>query len=371
MNISSYNQLIANATAPLSSCEEHVNNIITHRICKPLTTFSINLQADRIVAPYDRYGKPFSIKYAMAELLWYAVGDARATVIAPYGKRWLDMADDAGLVNSNYGATLRSHYGWHDIKNMLDVLAISTLEFVHFSLLTQDNMTSTTDVPCNDLIEIRKIHSGNDTTYEMRVVARSIDLVYGLPYDMFMAQCFAHAAKILTNGKVTITRLTYEIINCHIYDADASRGWMEHNSHRWIAVSTAVVDEVVRSVKNDNVCSALAANAQQFKAKRDQLIDLADIKFIDDDAAIMNLFTSHYHTALCMPIWTVDSTFTGVEIPGVDIAHAFELAYKRSRRAVVSYTSADANDQLVAFAFLNDTLYVYSTDTSLSLRVKR
>lgn len=371
MNISSYNQLIANATAPLSSCEEHVNGVITHRIGKPLTTFSINIQDDRIIAPYDRYGKPFSIKYAMAELLWYAVGDARATVIAPYGKRWLDMADDAGLVNSNYGATLRSYYGWHDIKNMLDVLAISKLEYAHFSLLTRNNMTSTTDVPCNDLIEIRKLHAGDDTTYEMRVVARSIDLVYGLPYDMFMAQCFAYAAKILTAGKVTVTRLTYEIINCHIYDTDAARGWMQYDSHRWIAVSTAVVDEVIRSVKNEETCSALASDAQQFKAKRDQLIDLADSQFIDDDTAIVNLSDSHYHTTLCMPIWNVDSSVAGIGMPGVDITHALKLAMERSRRAVVSYTTTGATDQLVAFAFLNDTLYAYSTDTNFSLCFKR
>lgn len=182
-----------------------------------------------VTLPQNRLGSKTSLPYFEAELLWYMCGSLRAKEIAPIAKIWYDMADHNGRVNSNYGVQLFRNYGTPNARHLespkrSDVIESLSLSKAYdrgaryFHILNRDNQLSKTDLPCNDAVRFDPRGGGR---LDMHVYARSIDVVFGLPYDSAFFQTVLIATSLVSRrvpGSVT-----FHIANLHAYESALSK----------------------------------------------------------------------------------------------------------------------------------------------------
>lgn len=164
-------------------------------------------------------GKKSSVKYALAETVWYFSRRRDTKLIEKFGPIWLSMQDDQGNVNSNYGYQIFNN---QSIDDKLEEL-METKSAVFF-IADESNQNSRNDLVCNNAVKVTL--SKDDTVFSVEVIARSIDLVYGYPYDVFAAQVFGSylIRKILEIGYLDLEpifdKVKFNIENMHIYDKD-------------------------------------------------------------------------------------------------------------------------------------------------------
>lgn len=170
--------------------------------------------------PTYRLDRKTPIKYGIAESVWYMKGTRKVDWIAQYGSIWNRMVDYHKNCNSNYGYQLRYN---QSLNTKLRLLALSGSAC--FEIVSTVNQHSLTDLVCNQFVEVT--YHKEQQLLNMRVIARSIDLMFGLPYDMFAAQALMN---LLAQGIESMTglaentikcgTLVFEIVNCHLYDRD-------------------------------------------------------------------------------------------------------------------------------------------------------
>lgn len=173
---------------------------------------------DEVMLPkYRINGKKSSIKYALAETIWYASMQRETNLIARFGPIWKKMEDENGLVNSNYGYQIFKN---QDFKETVAKLVKDGK--ARFFIASDDNQFSRSDLVCNNAVDIYLDKESGKI--KVRVVARSIDLVYGYPYDVFAAQLFVrYVQKYLEEEYHLQTKfmtLRFDIENVHIYKKD-------------------------------------------------------------------------------------------------------------------------------------------------------
>lgn len=189
----------------------------------------------QLVLPISRAGKESSMKYAIAEAFWYRSKRQSIELIEPFGSIWNSMTDKHGLVNSNYGYQICHN---QNVDAKIEKLYLSGV--CSFDILSLDNVEAEHDVPCNNRIIC--LFDKRHGRLDIRVFARSIDMIYGLPYDMFAAQGFG-AMIIEKLRKLNIKRhdrgdetgpqmqncmlryVTFDIVNAHIYKSDYDAKW--------------------------------------------------------------------------------------------------------------------------------------------------
>lgn len=201
----------------------------------PVNRFELG-NDDVIIVPAHRgNGQKFSERYALCEAAWYAYGtrDPQPMIDAGFSV-WKNMADHNGLVNSNYGYQWRNNTpvtpnAYAIAQHLLRKLRNSDDQVIEHTipLLTRDNEKSPNDVPCNVHITItlRRLDNGQ-VAISGHSHARSIDLVYGLPYDSFMLQLLVRsvmdkyrvqAAEFDPDIVADAVFVSFDIANCHIY----------------------------------------------------------------------------------------------------------------------------------------------------------
>ena len=187
-----------------------------------------------VVVPEMRGHLPFSNTYALTELVWYCFGSRNASEIQDFAPLWGRIAQH-GKVNSNYGYQLRVN---NLVKGGFDAAAAAAArslyhgerQKVSLDIVSQSNMQDSFDTVCNNRVDIIIEPDGR---MHMRVVARSIDMIFGLPYDQFNAQILGHyiAQKINSSildedsrsgdhTHVYLTSVTFNIANVHVYNDD-------------------------------------------------------------------------------------------------------------------------------------------------------
>lgn len=171
----------------------------------------------QMITPARRGSLAGSMKYAAAEAVWYLAHTRKIDLIVKYGKIWKQMTDDQGLINSNYGYQLVHNQNIEDCLEQLYQAGRTSL-----SIISQSNMNSTNDLVCNNRIDLRLLLTGADTmSLAATVNARSIDVIFGLPYDMFAAQglmCMvADYLERTYHVHVRLTDLTFKMSNVHWY----------------------------------------------------------------------------------------------------------------------------------------------------------
>ena len=171
----------------------------------------------QMIMPAQRGSMAGSVKYAAAEAVWYLAHTRDIDLIVEYGKIWKTMVDDKGKINSNYGYQLTHN------QNIMDQLEL-LYQTGHTSLaiISPDNMLSTTDLVCNNRVDLSLSMTGTDAfNLSATVNARSIDVIFGLPYDMFAAQgLMCMVADYLQRAyavTVSLADLTFKMSNVHWY----------------------------------------------------------------------------------------------------------------------------------------------------------
>lgn len=165
---------------------------------------------------YRLDGSESSTKYALAEMMWYASKRLTIGLIKQFGPIWSKMTDENGRVNSNYGYQVFEN---NDFNSELQKL-IETNECTFF-IASEDNQHSRNDLVCNNTVTLS--FNNDKTVLSVKVVARSIDMLYGYPYDMFAAQVFAsYVIKTLLEREAIevepiIDKIQFDIENVHIY----------------------------------------------------------------------------------------------------------------------------------------------------------
>lgn len=186
----SYNQLLA-------QCIQHGFEK-GETLSLGFTRFAVHNGTPDLIMPASRLGLKTYLSYALAEAEWYMHKDRTVDFISQYGPIWKNMTDENGLVNSNY---------WYQFDTNQTIMPLQEGSNI-YRIITEENSRSKYDVPCNNVVDFN-LKNGCCNIY---VLARSIDLIYGLPFDMFAFQGFARKL-----GAKTIGRIDFTMIDAHIY----------------------------------------------------------------------------------------------------------------------------------------------------------
>ena len=158
--------------------------------------------------------RDWSIKYADAEWRWYLTGDRSIGALGvEYGKipvMWKRMADENGLVNSNYG------WQWNrqgQLQHAIDLLRLkpNTRKAAISIYDAKEHEAYNNDTPCTFAVQF----TITDAMLNMSVLMRSNDLWYGFCNDQY---CFSELQKLVA-GELGL-RLGYYYHyahNLHLY----------------------------------------------------------------------------------------------------------------------------------------------------------
>lgn len=178
-----------------------------------------------IIMPKQRGQKQSSVKYAIAEAIWYRKATQEIDLIVPFGQIWSKMTDENDHVNSNYGYQLLKN---NDLKSIIKefksvIDSNQPIIIKDLYIASSENQHSTSDLVCNNKLQLTLYRKHQQYYLDCRIVARSIDIMYGLPYDMFAAQGFmtyvAHQLNkhIGYKSMILLDTLSFEIVNLHWY----------------------------------------------------------------------------------------------------------------------------------------------------------
>ena len=178
------------------------------------------LRYDEIALPEFRAnGLKSSLKYALAEMYWYASKRLDTDLIAKFGPIWKKMEDEFGFINSNYGYQIFENQNYREkLKELIET------NQTKFFIASESNQFSRSDLVCNNLVKV--VLSKDQTNLHLEVTARSIDLMYGYPYDVFAAQVLGSLIvrdllelKLLDLEPI-FSHVQFDIENVHIYNKD-------------------------------------------------------------------------------------------------------------------------------------------------------
>ena len=191
----------------LTAIRRGMNKAGTKSLGTTLFTFGIpKVNEGLLLFPKTRLGLKTYVSYALAEAAWYMSRDRRVDWISNYGPIWNNMVDNYGLVNSNYGYQL---YTNNDLKRKLELN-----KPLYYNIINHENAVSTNDVPCNNFVVAELKNDG----LHMYSLARSIDLIYGLPFDMIALQAFGYMLLQQQGINSHVSNVTFEMIDAHVYD---------------------------------------------------------------------------------------------------------------------------------------------------------
>lgn len=215
-----------NYTDMLQQCVRHGKpKANTHSLGQTFFSFAIPQEyAGLLVFPKTRLGLKTYISYALAEAAWYMSRDRKVDWISKYGPIWNDMRDPMGLVNSNYGYQL---YNNNDLTRKLELM-----HPVYYNIINYENSKSTTDVPCNNIVVAELCNDG----LHMYSLARSIDLIYGLPFDMIALQAFGYILLQQQNIDSYVSQVSFEMIDAHIYESMFEKLDMTYTSNEFAGI---------------------------------------------------------------------------------------------------------------------------------------
>ncbi len=159
-------------------------------------SFYLSNPRNRVISSAFRSVKP---KYLVGEFIWYLTGSLKVSDIIRYSKFWSKLADENGMINSNYGEKILwsergvllapTEYESSGVSQMMSVAKLlwedpdSRRAIINIHKGTPKNLK---DVPCTLTMQFfirdRKLH--------LSVNMRSNDLVLGFSNDVFQFTMF-------------------------------------------------------------------------------------------------------------------------------------------------------------------------------------
>jgi thymidylate synthase len=142
---------------------------------KELELETLTLCPNFTIPDFD--ARPFNWKYFMGELAWYLKKDRKIDYINNFSSFWLNIVDEQGNINSNYGNLLfGKQLQWSFDALVKDKNTRQAISFVSRpSVQYPGNKDFVCTIYLNFWIRDNKLH--------MKVQMRSNDIFYGLSYD--------------------------------------------------------------------------------------------------------------------------------------------------------------------------------------------
>lgn len=185
----------------------------------------LDLPKDYIIIPEKRGHLQTTLKYPMSELIWYNSESRKVDIISEFGSIWKTMVDENGLVNSNYGyQTTRVLKKMFGEENYLEKAANHLIQYgeLIINILDKETIYAKHDMPCNNIFKYA--YDKNTNEIKCLIIARSLDLVFGYPYDAFYAQVLGHKLmnymENIKDEDYYLKQVDYIPINGHIYTRD-------------------------------------------------------------------------------------------------------------------------------------------------------
>ena len=163
------------------------------------------------------YGREISLKYILAENLWYAAGSNDMWFISKFANKWLSISDDYLTSNSAYGYIMRSKFNFDQIEKIIELLSKDRNSRRACIIINDanENVIETKDEQCTMflqfLIRNHKLH--------LTVTMRSNDFIYGLPNDVVAFIGLQHY--IASRLKISIGEYTHFATSLHLYKKDS------------------------------------------------------------------------------------------------------------------------------------------------------
>lgn len=151
--------------------------------------------------------------FMIGELFWILQGNNDLS-ITHYNKQWSNFSDDGETLNGAYGKRIFDWNGINQFKEVVNRLKNDS-ESRQGTIIIFDpsrDFKNTKDVPCTNLMRF-SIRNGK---LNMRVVMRSNDLIYGLPYDLYN---FTMLQEIMAGMlDVEVGEYTHVVDSLHLYE---------------------------------------------------------------------------------------------------------------------------------------------------------
>lgn len=161
-------------------------------------------------------GKKASLKYLLAENIWYAAGSNSKDFIGKFASKWLTISDDNKTNNSAYGYIMQYKFNFNQINKIIELLKKDQNSRRACIILNDanENVDKTLDEQCTMFLQfvIR-----NDLLH-LTVCMRSNDIIYGLPYDV---PAFIAVQKYIANKlSLRCGNYTHFATSLHCYNKD-------------------------------------------------------------------------------------------------------------------------------------------------------
>lgn len=123
-----------------------------------------------------------SLRYLLAENLWYSCGSNDLKFISNFAKKWAEISDDGVTSNSAYGYIMQYKFGFNQINKVIDILNKDKYSRRACIIINDanENVDTTKDEQCTMYLQFMIRNDKLDLTVNMR----SNDIRYGLPYDV-------------------------------------------------------------------------------------------------------------------------------------------------------------------------------------------
>lgn len=186
---------------------------------KELLNYSFTLPA------YDRFiyfsGRPYTIKYLKKEMLWYLTGDKKNQSICVGNKKWQELVNEDGSINSNYGQYINEYnVARTNAERIIETLrADKHSRQAIISIGNNDNYNSDTkDYCCCQYIGfvIR------DNKFMMNVRFRSSDIIFGITNDVATMSMYQEIIYVMLRDTcyrdLELGQMHFATDNLHAYE---------------------------------------------------------------------------------------------------------------------------------------------------------
>jgi thymidylate synthase len=141
-------------------------------------------------------GRAINPYLAVLEACWVLAGRDDVATLAFVVERYRAYSDDGETLFGAYGRRLRLSFGFDQIENAARRLRTdSSSRRVFLSIASpEDGRSASLDVPCNISVMFRR----RTGSLDMTVISRSNDVIFGLPYDLFVfSTIHSHVAALV------------------------------------------------------------------------------------------------------------------------------------------------------------------------------
>jgi thymidylate synthase len=137
----------------------------------------------RVIQPERKW----SFALAIGEFLWHASASDDASVLEYYAHAWGSFAVEGRIRGSCYGKSIfsrrkRSLSQWENVLRLLESDPCSRRAVLDFRVTDSENELSAPDIACASTLQFLI----RDNQLNALTVMRSNDVVWGLPYDIFL-----------------------------------------------------------------------------------------------------------------------------------------------------------------------------------------